>query len=133
MAVLTLMTIAMIPGLGGEFMPQLEEGNLWIRAIMPRTTSLEQAAMVAAQLRSVMASVPEVQGVISQIGRPDDGTDVTGFFNLEFNVPLKPMEEWAQKGAMGTGQSPAKSSRESSAKSFGNSRIELQLLAVDSR
>ena len=94
MAVLTLMTIAMIPGLGGEFMPQLEEGNLWIRAIMPRTTSLEQAAMVAPKLRSVMASVPEVQGVISQIGRPDDGTDVTGFFNLEFNVPLKPMEEW---------------------------------------
>ncbi len=87
-------TVFLIPKLGGEFMPQLEEGNLWIRAVMPRTTSLEQAARSATRIREVIAAIPEVKGVMSQIGRPDDGTDVTGFFNIEFNVPLKPMEEW---------------------------------------
>jgi heavy metal efflux system protein len=90
-------TIVLVPGLGGEFMPQLEEGNLWIRAIMPRTTSLEEAARIAPRIRAVIASTPEVRGVMSQVGRPDDGTDVTSFFNLEFNVPLKPMEEWRER------------------------------------
>jgi len=94
MAALIVVTATLIPKLGGEFMPQFEEGNLWIRAVMPRTTSLEQAAKLAPRLRDVIATVPEVKGVMSQIGRPDDGTDVTGFFNIEFNVPLKPMEEW---------------------------------------
>jgi cobalt-zinc-cadmium resistance protein CzcA len=87
-------TIALIPGLGGEFMPELEEGNLWIRALMPRTVSLQEAARMAPRLREVIASMPEVRGVMSHVGRPDDGTDVTSFFNLEFNVPLKPMDEW---------------------------------------
>jgi cobalt-zinc-cadmium resistance protein CzcA len=87
-------TIALIPGLGGEFMPELEEGNLWIRALMPRTVSLHEAARMAPRLREVIASVPEVRGVMSHVGRPDDGTDVTSFFNLEFNVPLRPMEQW---------------------------------------
>ena len=91
---LTAFTIALIPSLGGEFMPPLEEGNLWIRAIMPRTSSLEQAARLGPELRAVIAGIPEVKAVMSHIGRPDDGTDVTGLFNLEFNVPLKPMEEW---------------------------------------
>ena len=89
-------TIALVPGLGGEFMPELEEGNLWIRALMPRTVSREEAARMAPRLREVIASVPEVRGVMSQVGRPDDGTDVTSFFNLEFNVPLRPMEEWRE-------------------------------------
>ena len=87
-------TISLLPGLGAEFMPELEEGNLWIRALMPRTVSREEAARMAPRLRKVIASVPEVRGVMSQVGRPDDGTDVTSFFNLEFNVPLQPMEEW---------------------------------------
>ena len=90
-------TLTLIPTLGGEFMPQLEEGNLWIRAIMPRTTSLAESARIAPRLRNVMASIPEVRGVMSQVGRPDDGTDITSFFNLEFNVPLKPMEEWRKR------------------------------------
>ncbi len=77
-------------------MPELEEGNLWIRALMPRTVSREEAARVAPRLREVIASVPEVRGVMSQVGRPDDGTDITSFFNLEFNVPLRPMEEWRE-------------------------------------
>ncbi|MDG3008165.1 efflux RND transporter permease subunit [Paludisphaera mucosa] len=87
-------TISLLPGLGAEFMPELEEGNLWIRALMPRTVSREEAARMAPRLRRVIASVPEVRGVMSQVGRPDDGTDVTSFFNVEFNVPLRPMEEW---------------------------------------
>ena len=94
---LLAMTAAMIPGLGGEFMPQLEEGNLWIRAVMPRTVSLDESARIVPKLRDLIASVPEVRGVMSHIGRPDDGTDVTGFFNLEFNVPLTPMEQWRRK------------------------------------
>jgi cobalt-zinc-cadmium resistance protein CzcA len=87
-------TFALIPTLGGEFMPELEEGNLWIRAVLPRTVSFEAAARAAPRLREVIATVPEVQGVMSHVGRPDDGTDVTSFFNVEFNVPLKPMEQW---------------------------------------
>src|SRR5439155_16076427 len=94
MAGLVALTVVLLGGLGAEFMPELEEGNLWIRALMPRTVSLEEAARMAPRLREVMASVPEVRGVMSHVGRPDDGTDVTSFFNLEFNVPLRPMEEW---------------------------------------
>ncbi|HEX8203173.1 MAG TPA: efflux RND transporter permease subunit, partial [Isosphaeraceae bacterium] len=91
---LLALTGVMLGGLGAEFMPELEEGNLWIRALMPRTVSLEEAARMAPRLRAVIASVPEVRGVMSHVGRPDDGTDVTSFFNLEFNVPLKPMDQW---------------------------------------
>jgi heavy metal efflux system protein len=91
---LLVFTFTLVPGLGGEFMPQLEEGNLWIRALLPRTVSLEAAERMAPRLRAVMASIPEIKNVMSHVGRPDDGTDVTSFFNLEFNAPLKPMEKW---------------------------------------
>src|SRR5262249_18065458 len=94
MGALMFSSCFLIPPLGGEFMPPLEEGNLWIRALLPRTVSFEGAARTAPRLRAVIASVPEVRGVMSHVGRPDDGTDVTSFFNLEFNVPLKPMEQW---------------------------------------
>jgi cobalt-zinc-cadmium resistance protein CzcA len=94
MCSLFVWTLFLIPHLGGEFMPPLEEGYLWIRATLPRTTSLENSARMAPQFRQIIASIPEVRAVISQLGRPDDGTDVTGFFNLEFGAPLKPMEEW---------------------------------------
>ena len=87
-------TFSLVPGLGGEFMPQLEEGNLWIRALLPRTVSLEAAERIAPRLREAIATTPEVKNVMSHVGRPDDGTDVTSFFNLEFNVPLKPMDQW---------------------------------------
>jgi len=96
MSALLLFTVTLVPGLGGEFMPQLEEGNLWIRALLPRTVSLEAAARMAPRLRAVIASVPEIKNVMSHVGRPDDGTDVTSFFNLEFNAPLKPMEQWRE-------------------------------------
>ncbi|AGA31281.1 efflux RND transporter permease subunit [Singulisphaera acidiphila] len=94
---IVVFTACLIPSLGGEFMPQLEEGNLWIRALMPRTTSLEEAARMAPRIREVVASIPEARGVMSQVGRPDDGTDITSYYNMEFNVPLKPMEEWRQR------------------------------------
>ena len=97
MVILLGITALLIPRLGGEFMPQLEEGNLWIRALLPRTASLEAATRMAPRLREAIASIPEIKGVMSHVGRPDDGTDVTSFFNLEFNAPLHPMEKWRKK------------------------------------
>ncbi len=92
--VLVIGSIILLSRIGAEFMPQLEEGNLWIRAFLPRTVSLEEAARYAPRLRQLIATIPEVRGVMSQVGRPDDGTDVTSYFNVEFNVPLNPMETW---------------------------------------
>ncbi|HVN85047.1 MAG TPA: CusA/CzcA family heavy metal efflux RND transporter [Candidatus Binatia bacterium] len=86
--------LALFPRLGGEFLPKLEEGNLWVRATMPLSLSLEHGAELAARVRRVFRSFPEVKTVVSQLGRPDDGTDATGFFNLELAVDLKPDREW---------------------------------------
>jgi cobalt-zinc-cadmium resistance protein CzcA len=97
MGSLLIFTITLIPKLGGEFMPPLEEGNLWIRALLPRTVTLQEAARMAPRLRQVIGSIPEIKGVMSQVGRPDDGTDVTSYYNLEFNAPLTPMEQWRTK------------------------------------
>ena len=80
--------------IGGEFMPPLEEGNLWIRATLPQDISFERSAKLADQIRADLATFPEVSQVVSQVGRPDDGTDVTTFNNLEFGVDLKPVDEW---------------------------------------
>jgi cobalt-zinc-cadmium resistance protein CzcA len=81
--------------LGTEFLPALEEGNLWIRASMPPTISLEAGMPIVNRMREILKSHPEVITVVSQHGRPDNGSDATGFFNAEFFVPLKPFEEWA--------------------------------------
>jgi heavy metal efflux system protein len=80
--------------IGLEFLPKLEEGNMWIRAVMPASISLEAGNDYANRMRRLIKSFPEAQTVISQHGRPDDGTDSTGFFNAEFFVPLKPFGEW---------------------------------------
>jgi len=80
--------------LGLEFLPHLEEGNLWIRATMPPSISLEEGNDFVNRMRLVIKNVPEVQTVVSQQGRPDDGTDATGFFNAEFFAPLRPAKEW---------------------------------------
>jgi cobalt-zinc-cadmium resistance protein CzcA len=80
--------------LGLEFLPKLEEGNLWIRATLPQSISLEEGNGYVNQMRGIIKSFPEVQTAISQHGRPDDGTDATGFFNAEFFVPLKPFDTW---------------------------------------
>jgi heavy metal efflux system protein len=84
----------MVAGLGLEFLPKLEEGNLWIRATMPPSISLEEANGHVNRMRAIIKRFPEAVTVISQNGRPDDGTDATGFFNAEFYVPLKPKGEW---------------------------------------
>jgi cobalt-zinc-cadmium resistance protein CzcA len=80
--------------MGFEFMPELEEGNLYVRATLAPNVSLEEAADVARRARAIMRDFPEVQLVQSQVGRPDDGTDPSGFYNVEFNLPLYPEEQW---------------------------------------
>ncbi|MBS0519371.1 MAG: efflux RND transporter permease subunit [Proteobacteria bacterium] len=80
--------------IGLEFLPKLEEGNMWIRATMPSSISLETGNDYANRMRKLIKGFPEAETVISQHGRPDDGTDSTGFFNAEFFVPLKPFDKW---------------------------------------
>lgn len=108
--VLVLLGCALLfPLLGGEFMPKLEEGNLWIRATLPKSIALEQSAKYVDKMRDIVRGCPadakvpctaenvkhpEVLAVTSQLGRPDDGTDVTGFFNIELFAPLRPFGEW---------------------------------------
>jgi cobalt-zinc-cadmium resistance protein CzcA len=84
----------LLPFLGGEFMPKLEEGNFWIRATLPMSISLDQSARYVGRMREILRSHPEVTTVVSQLGRPDDGTDPSGFFNIELFAPLKPFDEW---------------------------------------
>jgi cobalt-zinc-cadmium resistance protein CzcA len=101
--------IALFPMLGREFMPHLEEGNFWIRATLPMSISLDQSAKYVGRMRSILRGCPQddsavcddgnrthpqVVNVVSQLGRPDDGTDVTGFYNIEFFAPLQPFDEW---------------------------------------
>ncbi|WP_298157310.1 CusA/CzcA family heavy metal efflux RND transporter [Ferrovum sp.] len=80
--------------IGSEFLPALEEGNLWIRATMPPTISLEAGMPTVTRIRQILDSYPEVITVVSQHGRPDNGSDASSFGNAEFFVPLKPMEDW---------------------------------------
>ncbi len=82
--------------LGTEFLPHLEEGNLWIRAAMPPTISLEAGTPFVERMRQILGKHPEIITVVSQHGRPDDGSDAAGFYNAEFFVPLKPMDQWAR-------------------------------------
>jgi cobalt-zinc-cadmium resistance protein CzcA len=101
--------IAAFPFLGSEFMPKLEEGNFWIRATLPTSISLEQSASYVGRMRSILRGCPndekvectdanrrnqEIVTVVSQLGRPDDGTDVAGFHNIELFAPLKPNGQW---------------------------------------
>ncbi len=80
--------------LGSEFLPALEEGNLWIRATLPPTISLEAGNADVNRMRTILDSYPEVITVTSQHGRPDDGSDAAGFNNVEFFCPLKPFDQW---------------------------------------
>jgi cobalt-zinc-cadmium resistance protein CzcA len=91
---LVLLTIVFARMLGLEFLPKLEEGNLWIRATLPPTISLQEGNAYVNEMRRMIRSRPEVESVVSQHGRPDDGTDAAGLFNAEFFAPLKPNSEW---------------------------------------
>jgi cobalt-zinc-cadmium resistance protein CzcA len=86
--------VLMVSRLGSEFLPALEEGNLWIRASMPPTISLEAGTANVNRMRELIKSHPEVITVVSQHGRPDDGSDASGFNNVELFAPLKPFDEW---------------------------------------
>ena len=90
-------SLLLIPAIGAEFMPHLDEGALWIRATMPYTISFEEASKISPQVRRILKSFPEVTTVANELGRPDDGTDPTGFFNDEFYVGLKPYGQWSGK------------------------------------
>jgi cobalt-zinc-cadmium resistance protein CzcA len=87
-------SLLLMSRIGAEFMPHLDEGALWIRATMPYTISFEESRKISPQIREILRSFPEVTVVASEHGRPDDGTDPTGFFNVEFFVGLKPYREW---------------------------------------
>lgn len=104
-----VLCVVLFPLLGREFMPKLEEGNFWIRATLPMSISLDQSAKYVGRMRAILRGCPtdpdapcddahrkhpEVVHVVSQLGRPDDGTDVSGFYNIEFFAPLKPFDEW---------------------------------------
>ncbi len=104
-----VLCIVLFPLLGREFMPKLEEGNFWIRASFPTSISLEQSEKYVGRMRSILRGCPddpktectdqnrknpEIVTVVSQHGRPDDGTDPSGFYNVELFAPLKPFDEW---------------------------------------
>ncbi len=91
---LVLAAVGSVRALGIEFLPHLEEGNLYIRATLPGSISLEGGDATVNAIRREIATYPEIQSVLSAHGRPDDGTDATGFFNSEYFVPLKPEGEW---------------------------------------
>jgi heavy metal efflux system protein len=94
LGLIALLAFFAVRSLGLEFLPKLEEGNLWVRATFPQSISLEDSDTYVNRMRVAMLEYPEVQSVVSQHGRPDDGTDATGFFNAEFFVPLKPFDTW---------------------------------------
>ncbi len=88
------LSLLVMPRLGTEFLPHLDEGNLWIRATMPTTISYSEATQIVPKVRAIMAKYQPVELVVSQMGRPDDGTDATSFYNAEFLVSLKPYDAW---------------------------------------
>jgi cobalt-zinc-cadmium resistance protein CzcA len=94
MCSLIAFTIALLPYLGHEFMPELEEGNLWIRGTAPLNVTLERQVELSRKARAIIASYPEVDSIVAQLGRPDDGTDTAGFYNSEYFVPLRPEKDW---------------------------------------
>jgi cobalt-zinc-cadmium resistance protein CzcA len=93
-AILVLGSLLLIPRIGAEFMPHLDEGALWVRATMPYTISFDESRKISPRVREILRSFPQVTIVASEHGRPDDGTDPTGFFNVEFYVGLKPYSQW---------------------------------------
>lgn len=94
LGIIVVFSVIASRSLGLEFLPALEEGNFWIRATMPASISLEASNSYVNEMRRAISAYPEVRTVVSQHGRPDDGTDVSGYFNAEFFVPLKSVDEW---------------------------------------
>lgn len=86
--------LATVPFIGGEFMPTLEEGNLWVRGTMPNSISFEKAEELVDEMRSIIGEHPEVTTVVSQLGQDDEGTEAISWFNVDIFVDLKPMDHW---------------------------------------
>jgi heavy metal efflux system protein len=95
-------SLLLVPFIGAEFMPHLDEGALWIRATMPYTISFDEASKLGPQVRSILLGFPQVTTVANELGRPDDGTDPIGFFNDEYFVGLKPYADPAWSGTIKT-------------------------------
>ncbi|MFN8416309.1 MAG: CusA/CzcA family heavy metal efflux RND transporter [Cytophagaceae bacterium] len=95
--IITVLGFISFKWLGTEFLPELNEGAIYIRASMPMSTSLEESQKITDKMRDNLLKFPEVNGILSQTGRPNDGTDPTGFFNIEFHVDLKPENTWQRK------------------------------------
>jgi cobalt-zinc-cadmium resistance protein CzcA len=93
-------SLLLIPLIGAEFMPHLDEGALWMRATAPYTISFEEASKLSPQIRDILRTFPQVTTVANELGRPDDGTDPTGFFNNEFYIGLKSYDDSAWQGAI---------------------------------
>ena len=93
-AIVLAASLLLVPRIGAEFMPKLDEGALWVRATLPYTISFDESAKIAPRIREILRAFPEVTAVTSELGRPDDGTNPTGFFNVEFFVALKPYAQW---------------------------------------
>ena len=91
-------SLLLIPLIGAEFMPHLDEGALWMRATAPYTISFEEASKLSPQIRDILRTFPQVTTVANELGRPDDGTDPTGFFNNEFYIGLKTYGDRAWNG-----------------------------------
>ena len=95
-------SLLLVPHIGAEFMPHLDEGSLWVRATMPYTISFDEASKLGPQMRDILVSFPQVTTVANELGRPDDGTDPIGFFNDEYFVGLKPYNDPAWSGSIRT-------------------------------
>ena len=93
-ALALLLTIGSVPFIGGEFMPTLEEGNLWVRGTMPNSISFEKAEELVDEMRDILRGHPEVITVVSQLGQDDEGTEAISWFNVDMFVDLKPLEQW---------------------------------------
>ena len=94
LALLICGTACLVPQLGREFMPELEEGNIWLRGIGPLNMSLEHSVSIARKARAILAKYPEVDSVVTQSGRPDDGTDTEGYYSGEYFIPLRGQKDW---------------------------------------
>jgi len=92
--VVLLLTLAYAPLLGSEFLPKLDEGNIWLSINLPASSALDKTRQVEHQVRNILRSYPEVGDIISQVGRPDDGTDPKGPNNMEILADLKPRGQW---------------------------------------
>lgn len=96
-AIIVILGLFSFKFLGSEFLPQLNEGSIYVRATLPQSIALNESVELADKIRMELAQYPEVKQVLSQTGRPNDGTDATGFYNIEFHVDLHPQKEWKSK------------------------------------